>query len=135
MSFDLSQIVDVTSAEVALVHPLNKTPLGATITVAGPEHPQRRQFALEQKRRLRAKIQKAGRLVLEDPEHDAEETVNWLVACTLGWKGLRRDGLDIPFTPAEARALYEDERLAWLREQVLAALEERELFISASSSG
>lgn len=134
MSFDLTQISDAPSAEFAVLHPITKEPIGVTLTLAGPEHQARKKLRIEHQRRVRARIQKAGKLVLDDPESDAAAQVDVLVASTLGWKGLQRDGVEVAFSESAARELYEDKRLAWLREQVLNALDERELFIQTSGA-
>jgi hypothetical protein len=40
----------------------------------------------------------------------------------------------VPFSPAEARRVYSDPKRRWLRDQVAAALQERELFTRACAT-
>ena len=56
-----------------------------------------------------------------------------LTACTLGWTGMTDKGVIVPYTPAAAAALYNAEKLGWLRDQLLTALGERERFIKSSA--
>lgn len=130
---DIDSIQEVAEAEVQLRHPVTKAPLGAFVTLAGPEHPKRRAIAFERQRRVRAGLQKTGRIQLDDPEQSAEEDLAFLAACTLGWKGLAHGGAAIPYSETAAADLYSRPELAWLRAQVMEALNERENFIRGSS--
>jgi hypothetical protein len=130
---DLNDIATADQTTLDLLHPVTRAPLGATVILAGPEHPIRRQAVFARQRKARAAMQKAGRVVLGDPEDDESEAVVHLAACTLGWNGITRDGKPVDFTPGAAVQIYGDPRLAWLRDQVQAALDSRDLFITGSA--
>ena len=90
----------------------------------GPEHPERKRLVFARQRRLRATLAKTGKVPVSDPEEDEAEELDTLVACTLGWAGASE-----AFSRDAVRRLYAKKR--WLRDQVAAALQERELFIRA----
>ncbi len=131
--FDLNDFDNITSAECAITHPLNGQPTGNTVTLAGPEHPVRQKFLLDRSRALRAQVRKTGKLEVTDPadEHDSE--TDFLIVCTLGWQ-LTAGGQPLAFSADAARALYIDARRQWLRAQLVAALEQTDLFIRGSSA-
>ena len=56
--------------------------------------------------------------------------VGGIATCTLDWTGLCTGGAALTFSAAQAERVYADPRWAWLREQVLKALDTRELFFS-----
>jgi len=132
---DLNQIVEHDTGTFQLKHPVDGAPLGVAFTLAGPEHPVRQKLTLQLKRDLRRRVQRAGKLVLEDPEDEIAQETEFLVACTLGWKDLQIDGKPFAFSPDAARALYEDGRFAWVRRQVAKALDDAEIFIGSSPKG
>lgn len=135
MTFDLSSITEAQVADVQLIHPVTKALLGAVITVASPEHPARKKINFERQRRLRAKFQKAGKVTFSDPAEDEQDDIEYLAACTLGWRGLSENGNDLAFSAQAAVNLYGKPELAWLRTQVRAALDDMELFIRTSAPG
>ena len=100
-----------------------------TITLAGPEHPDRKRRLFSRQRRLRAALAKTGKIPTSDPEDDDADQLDDLVACTLGWEGAA-----LPYSPQAARTLYADTKRRWLREQVAIALEERALFMHSSAA-
>lgn len=132
--FDLNSIQEVNTAKVELVHPLTKAPLGASITLAGPEHPQRKKLIFDRQRKLRASFAKKGRIDFSDPTEDEEDEIDLLAACTLGWDGIAENGKAVEFSKAAATDLYGKPELSWLRAQVREALDNRENFISESGS-
>ena len=89
----------------------------------------RRQNRENQRRRLNAR----GRLKLTPEELEAEAT-DLLVALTAGWSLVSLDGqmLDLPFTPQNARTVYD--KVTWIREQVDLFCADRGNFTPASSS-
>lgn len=129
--FDITTITDAPTATIELKHPITGAPLGATITVAGPEHPTRKGIDFAKQRKLRAAIQKTGKLEISDPADDELDAVDKLAACTLGWDGMAEAGQPVEFSKAAAAKLYATEGLGWLRAQVWAAMDERERFITA----
>lgn len=130
--FDVADYEDVTSADVTIKDPSTGAPTALVITLAGPEHPARKKLSFDKQRRMRAQLQKTGKLQLGDPEEDEAEELEQLAAFTLGWRGLRSGGADVPFSAEAARTLYASPKRRWLRDQVKAALDEREHFIRRS---
>lgn len=128
---DIETLTDLPTAEVAVLHPLTGAPTGAYLTLIGPEHPHRRELEFRQARRVRSRL--IGEKAEPDDENAARtDWIDQLAACTLGWRGIRENGQDIPFSAEAARDLYD--RLGWLREQAGRALNKRELFIGGSAS-
>lgn len=127
-TFKLDDFEDVLTAEVRIKNPKTGAPTPMVVTLAGPEHPDRKRIQFAKSRRLRAELSKTGKLPVTDPEEDESEETDMLVACTIGWTGA-----DPAFTKQAARAVYTDPKRRWLRDQVLAALNERELFTRASA--
>ena len=126
--FDFTSFEDISTGTVKI-----KTPTGAPtsmeITLAGPEHPDRKRRTFAKQRKLRAAIAKTGKLPIADPEEDDVDEVGELVACTLGWTGAAE-----AFSTDAAKRLYADPKRRWLRDQVRAALDDRELFTRACSA-
>lgn len=128
--YDIDLISDAPSAEIKLTDPISKAPIGS-ITLAGPEHPTRKAIEFARQRKIRATLQKTGKMELPDPVEDEQANIDNLVASTLGWD-LSRDGQPLPFSKSAALALYSDEKKGWLRALLFAALGERERFITSS---
>lgn len=125
-TFNLDDFEDVTSAEVRIKNPSTGAPTPMVVTLAGPEHADRKRLTFARQRRLRGALAKTGRVPVSDPEDDDADELDMLVACTLGWVGASVD-----YSRGEARRLYADPKRRWLRDQVAAALQERELFTRA----
>ena len=128
--FDLDSIEDLFSADYELLHPTTGAPTGAFITLAGPEHPQRKRIAMDLMRRLRATAARAKQAVA-DPEEDARENVKLLAKVTLGWRGIRKNGEEAAYSEAAAIELYSDPKRQWVVKQLLAAMNDQDLFIKA----
>lgn len=128
MDFDFSAFEDVQTGTLSI-----KTPTGAPtamqVTLAGPEHPDRKRRIFARQRRLRSTLVKTGKLPIADPEDDEADELDELVASTLGWTGAA-----VAYSPDAARALYADPKRRWLRDQVKAALDDRELFTRACAA-
>lgn len=125
--------VEVKHEKVMVVkHPKTGDPTPAEITVAGPEHPKHKALTMAAMRQARKRAEKAGRLVLTDPEDDEQNALDRAVACTLAWKGVKRDGKDLDCTAANVRELYES--APWLKDQVLAFLGADENFIESAET-
>jgi hypothetical protein len=127
VAFDFSTYEDVPTGTVRIKTPAGG-PTSMVVTLAGPEHPDRKRRLFARQRRLRAVLAKTGKLPVNDPEEDDDAEVDELVACTLDWTGAAT-----PFSPDAARALYSDPKRRWLRDQVKAALEDREAFTQGSA--
>lgn len=128
--FDLSSIKENNESVLELVHPSTGEKIGATLSLAGPEHPKRKAIEFSRQRLLRKKLAKAGRLEMTDPADDEEFEIDMLSGCTLGWSGFAENGKPVEFSAAKARELYESQ--AWLRRQAQAFMADAVNFISAA---
>jgi hypothetical protein len=126
--FDINAFEDALEGELRIKHPITGAPTTMVVQLAGPEHPLRRSIVLARQRRMRAQVARTGSVQIGDPEDDAAEDLELLVACTLGWRGAAQ-----PYSPAAARELYGDVRRRWLREQVHLGLQDRQLFMTGSA--
>lgn len=75
------------------------------------------------------KLRKVGGknpLASENLEREAAER---LAVATIGWRLPPNDGEEIPFTPANARAVYANDDLVWIAEQVAKAMRDRSRFL------
>lgn len=125
--FDFNSIEDVPTGTYRIKDQTG-APTLMVVTLAGPEHPDRKRRLFARQRRLRAALAKTGKMPVSDPEDDEADELDDLVVSTLGWEGAA-----VPFSPAAARSLYADPKRRWLRDQVLTALQERELFTRSSA--
>lgn len=132
-ALDLDTLVENTTGTVVLKHPITGASTGASITIAGPEHPTRKAQVFSRMRQRRAELERTGRLTVPDPEDDDTDEAALLATCTLGWAGLAVAGQPLAYSAEAARALYADPRRRWVRDQVRAALDQRELFIGSSA--
>lgn len=106
------------------------------ITLAGPENEARREHRYNTQRELRRKLSKIknptlGRVLAGgDPEEEEAHIIDYLVACTLGWRNINVGGTDIAYSKEAARRLY----VEWpkVRRQVRAFLEDEENFWASS---
>jgi hypothetical protein len=126
-AFDIDAYEDVTSADVRIKDPKTGANTAMVVTLAGPEHPDRKRISYAKSRRLRAALAKTGKLPTTDPEDDEADDLELLVTCTLGWVGA-----SVPYSRDNVRKVYADPKRRWLRDQVFAALNERETFTQAS---
>lgn len=133
--FDLDAFEDVPAGDYVVKHPETGQPTQIMLTLAGPEHPQRKKIAFAQQRRLRKVLQQTGKLQLSDPEDEESEEIDLLVSCTLAWRGLTVSGKELAHSADAARKIYSDPKRRWLRDQVKQALNEREHFIKRSEPG
>ncbi|MCK9515667.1 MAG: hypothetical protein M0Q87_06400 [Ottowia sp.] len=131
--YDLRSIKTFQSIE----HPIKDAdgnPTGVVFTLAGPTHPQRKAAEHARQRKLIREAGKTGRLAQPDPAETEAERPKLLAAMTLGWSGYGVNGQPVPFSVEAAEALYADPDLAWLTEQVDAALADRQLFTKPASA-
>lgn len=109
-------------------------PTGVYFELAGPTHPKRKNITFAAARRAQQAYLKTGKFALDDPEEQAGQNIDNLIALTLGWSGYTDDaGVEIPFSAAAAQALYGDDTMAWLVDQLQAALNEKERFMTRSA--
>lgn len=133
LTFNLADFEDTPSADVRIKHPQTGELTGIIITIAGPEHPQRKATAYAKQRRMRAEMAKTGRLPVTDPREDEQDALETLATITLGWSAPEGSGMPA-FSQAAALALYADTKRQWLRRQVQAFADEVESFIARSAS-
>lgn len=127
---DLDSIQDAQSADIELKHPVTGLGTGAFFTLAGPEHPDRKKVTLDVMRRARAEIQR-GKRGSSDPEDDLNEGRQMLAKVTLGWRGVSKAGKPLEFSAQAAQELYSDPKSQWIVRQLMAAMNDMELFIKA----
>lgn len=131
---DINDFEDTPTGAVRIKHPVTGAPTPIMFTLAGPEHPQRRAREMARQRKMRAQLQRAGKIQLGDPEDDLADETQELADSTLGWSGLAVGGAALPYSRAAALELYADPKRQWLRAQVRTALAERENFIASSAT-
>lgn len=130
--FDTSQRPAV---EMPLMSPLDQpivdeeTKEPVTISLVGKDSHEHHQAAHESTNR---RIERSARRkkVQMTSEELSEETLDILVACTKDWKHIAVDGKKVGFNPINARALYK--RFPFIREQVIAFIEDRANFLGNS---
>ncbi len=135
-SFDIDDFEDVLSLDVRLNHPTTGEPTPMLFTLAGPQHPLRKEIMFKRQRRLIEDTFKSGKPTagMGTVQEAETEELEYLVLCTLGWQGVKRRGVELPFSPAAARELYSEPQRHWIRKQVKAALEDAEAFIQRSAA-
>jgi hypothetical protein len=126
MPLDLRTIAPKDTITLDLEHPASGKPLGATITLSGPAHPETLKAGRAALDKQLRKGDKAFRGL--DSESIEREVVEALASRTLGWEGLELDGSALEFSRAKAVELYMDPDLRWLRDQVDAALRDNSRF-------
>lgn len=131
--FDIDGFEDVSSAEYTVRDPATDRPTKLILILAGPEHPLRKKKQFNRIRKLRKGAANTGKVQLDDPADEDEATTREIAEYILGWRGLVRGGYEVPFSYEEALKLMLDKKRRWLRDQVKAALDERELFIKTCS--
>jgi hypothetical protein len=129
----IDDYVDVQTAEYKLKHPQTGAPTGTVFVLAGPEYPARRKRELDRVRRVRQGIAKTGKMAFTDPAEEDVERTEQIAADIIDWRGLKINGQEVPFSKDAAAALLADPKRRWLRDQLDAALNERENFIAASN--
>lgn len=141
-SLGIEHIENLQQADFEVVHPKLKDadgkPVGTGlfITLAGPEHPDRKAISLNITRAVRAAMSRkvaAGERPtadFKDPEADAAEQLEHLVRCTLGWHRKDEKSCSL-FSPDAVRQLYKNPKSQWLVEQVMRRFYDAELFIKA----
>lgn len=116
---------------VVLVHPKNGQQLGATITVRGADSPTYQAAMVDQQRRRLDALARNRRAAQQNVEQAALDALELLAAVTVGWEGITRNGVPVPFSQPEAVKLYRD--FPWIAEQVEAAIYDRGNFLPQSA--
>lgn len=132
---NLRNIKSVQSAEVEIKDEAG-TPMGVFFELAGPTHPKRKAIVFASARKAQERFAKTGRLELDDPaEQDLDGRAN-LASMTLGWRGYTDDvGAAVAFSHQAAQALYDDDTMAWLVDQLQAALNDKSRFTTRCAKG
>lgn len=133
--FKLESLADIDSAEVEIKDPTTGKGVGSFVTLAGPEHSIRKQRQLQRTRKLRQVFEKTGKFKLEDPEDREDENTQDLASSILGWRKVSLDGVtELPFSPVNVHKLLSDPKRAWLRRQLMEAMEDQVVFIQKSET-
>lgn len=137
MTFDLATL-DTKAAcskgyEVELKHPTTSVPLGMFITIVGKDSQEFRDYTRE-KTNIRLKRDAMAQKRGKDPEIRTVESIEaenieLLVICTKGWRGIMKDGVELPFSVQNAIALYKD--YPWAYDQINDAVGDVSLFLTA----
>lgn len=67
--------------------------------------------------RLRS-VAHTGKMKFRDVELVQDEATDILVFCTVSWENVGLSGVELPCTPENARRLYDDASLSFIRKQV-----------------
>lgn len=134
---DLSQY-DTAKDEGAVMqlrHPGTDQPLldgeaPITITLISRDSNQFQSLQRKVTNRRLQRAGKAGKLKVSIEEIE-EDSIDLLVAATKGWQGIEFKGSVLPYSPENARVLYE--ALPWVKEQVDAFINDRSNFLGNSS--
>jgi hypothetical protein len=118
--------------EMELLHPISGAPLNMFVTVVGRESTAFKKFAREQANdTLRHDaLVRAGK---EEPriptvESIEQTAISACIACTLGWRNIVWDGVELEFSPENLQMLYQEE---WIRAQVDDAITDSTNFIQS----
>lgn len=136
-AFDLGSIEDVPQAEFELLHPATGKGLNAFITLAGPEHPDRKKLTFNMIREARAEAALraanggASAASVEDPEQSMAESLDLLASITLDWRNMQLNGQPLACNKGNALALYSDSRRQWIVRQMMAKMRSADAFIKA----
>ena len=132
---DVKKVRTLGEVKMIVRHPVTQADTGATLTIAGPEHPKRREqrFALQRKLRAQYAAGTQKGIDAEDPEQNAIDNLHRIADSILGWTGFGEDGVPMEYTPGRARALLVQPELSWLADQVAAFINDQGNFITPSS--
>lgn len=131
-SLDLDSYDSTQTGVLVLLDPITQAPTTSTITLASPENPIRKKLDFARQRKMRADMQKTGKVQFTDPAEEQEEETEYLVACTVEWN-LTQGGVPLELSADAARKLYTNPKKFWVRSQAVAALNKSELFIKDSA--
>ena len=129
---DLTKLTTSEKAEIGskmeVVHPATGVPTGVTITIAGVDSKtyQEAQHRIANKRMRRMNSRGSMKFALTSEEVELE-SIELLARCTLGWEEVDWEGDPLKFSLENAKMLYTE--LLWLREQVVAFMEDRANFL------
>lgn len=129
--FFIDDYEDSLTGEYILKDPKTDAPTEVVLILAGPEHPLRKARAHKRLRKMRNDVAKGGKIKFDDPAEEEEDEKDFLASIILGWNKMPTRKGNIDYSPTAARDLMHDPKRAWMREQVLKALDERDSFIDS----
>lgn len=137
MSYEITDALDKAATAGALCvlnDPLTGVPLESDgkpvgFLLAGEDSDQYKKRDKELARQRSKEAEKLGRKWRYTPEMQEETSLELLVACTLGWQGLKWEGSE-EFSKDRVREMYR--RVTWIREQAAAFVQDRTSFGEAS---
>lgn len=138
--FDALELDVDAPSRMTIVHPITKQPLRdangneAYIDLRSPDSEEARKYERKLTNERLALARKSRFSAITAEQLEAEQ-VGRLANLTVGWRLLALDGspLDIEFSSSNARELYENRHMAWLRSQVEAHLDDTTNFMPRSS--
>ena len=104
-----------------------------SITLTGEDSAAYRRVEREQNNRRLKDLSRGRKRDLTDEELEAS-AIERLAACTVAWHGIVLDGDNLACTELNARRLYGESRLAWVREQVNEFVRDRRNFLLNSGT-
>ena len=131
MNFDLDQLdtraACAAGADMDVLHPVTKAKLGWTIRLIGTDAEQF-QSAVNRQSDARMELLRNGKTFTS--ADNQKNSIDLLVAATVGWNGIIRGGKPFEFSMANARILYT--QYPWVAEQVDAFISGRRNFLDTS---
>jgi len=122
---DLSKVQIDNSADINITLP-DGTETDIVITVASQDSEQYRKKTLESRNKRMKDLQRGKKSQLTAEQLD-EGGVDLLVACTIGWQNVEKDGKPLEFNDENVRSLYAD--FPWIKDQVDEAIADRANFM------
>ena len=116
-------------AVLELRHPATDEVIeGMTITLLGKDSATYRKIELRRTQAVLHRVNKGKKAAELDAEKLQDDTLDDLVALTKGWSGFEEGGKEITFSPAEAKKIYANPGLRFIREQAEAFINDRANF-------
>lgn len=126
--FDVGTLAPVSdTTDVTIYDPRTRKDTDVVITVYGRDSKIYRDTIRTQVNRRTRQVGRRISSVTISAEEMEEEALILLVKCTKDWRGVVMDGKELPFSPENARMLYE--KVPVIREQVDEAIGDRNLFL------
>lgn len=130
--FDLETKKSDEGAVLQLVHPDTMEPIeGATITLLGRDSAVARKIALRRQQAAINRAMKGRKAATIDPEELEKQGIEDLTELTVSWTLQGPKGY-LPNTKDEFMTVYSNPRLAWIKAQALAFVDETSNFLDRS---
>lgn len=125
--FDATSLAPASdTTEVVIYDPRTRRDTDIVIVVYGRDSKKYKDAIRQQVNRRTKHVGRRIALSISAEEIE-QEGLDLLVTCTAGWRGVLFDGKELPYSPDNARMLYE--RVPIIREQVDEAIADRNLFL------